>query len=186
MPGGGVCSWGGAWSRGGVCSQAGGEGCLVLGGVCSWGGPGPGEVVSQHALRQTSPWEQNHTHLWKHNLAPTSLRAVTKPLQYVNTWVTPQLSMGVQNAIINSLQLVYSKFTFTLLHKFFWKHRKFTDIRWSFDVQQLCYVVVIPRFSVRPLVPPLTTRGSWWGSSRWHRHLLNVKHFIVNYSTRFP
>ena len=48
----------------------------------SRGVPGPGDVcsgaavVSQHALRQTPPYEQNHTHLWKHNLAPTSLRAV--------------------------------------------------------------------------------------------------------------
>ena len=43
---GGVCSWGG-----GVCSR---------GGVCLlWGGG----VVSQHALRQTPPCEQNHTRL---------------------------------------------------------------------------------------------------------------------------
>ena len=38
------------------------RGCLV------WGGG-----VSSHALR---PCEQNHTRLWKHNLALTSLRAV--------------------------------------------------------------------------------------------------------------
>ena len=56
---GGVCS-------GGVCSG----GCLLLGGSALGG-------VSQHALRQTPPpCEQNHTRLWKRNLAPTSLRVV--------------------------------------------------------------------------------------------------------------
>ena len=61
---GSVCSWGVSASRW----------CLLLGGYLLLGG---GSVASQHALRQTPPpCEQNHTCLWKHNLAPTSLRAV--------------------------------------------------------------------------------------------------------------
>ena len=68
---GGVCSWGvsvpggclllgGCLLPGGVCSQ----GCLLWGvsapgGVCSWGICSQGGVVSQHALRQTAPCEQN-------------------------------------------------------------------------------------------------------------------------------
>ena len=58
------CSWGG------VCSQ----GVSALGrGVCSWVVSAPGGVsapvfaagglVSQHALRQTPPCEQNHRHV---------------------------------------------------------------------------------------------------------------------------
>ena len=63
----GVSARGGVWSLG----------CLLLGGVWSWGvsapkggclllGGGGGllrGVVSQHALRQTPPCEQNHRHL---------------------------------------------------------------------------------------------------------------------------
>ena len=55
--------------------------CLVWGECLS--GPGGGGClsgprgVSQHALRQSpSPQLHNHRHLWKYNLAPTSLRVV--------------------------------------------------------------------------------------------------------------
>ena len=65
---GGVCSWG--LLRGEVSAP---RGCLLL------GVSAPRGVVSQHVLRQTPPCEQNHTHLWKHNLALTSLRAVKIP-----------------------------------------------------------------------------------------------------------
>ena len=86
---GSVCSRGGVCSRGclllGGCLLPGGvcfrgcllwgvsapRGCLLWGGVCSGvSAPGglllggcllPGGVVSQHALRQTPPCEQNHT-----------------------------------------------------------------------------------------------------------------------------
>ena len=42
------------------------------GGVCSWGGGIPA------CTEADPPCEQNHTRLWKHNLAQTSLRAVIK------------------------------------------------------------------------------------------------------------
>ena len=80
---GGVCSWG-CLLQGGLLPG----GCLLLGGVCSRGDrgcllQGGVVVVSQHALRQTPSCEQNYPCLWKHNLAPTSLRAViTAPLGY--------------------------------------------------------------------------------------------------------
>ena len=75
--GGGSALGGGVWSRRGVCSRGVSAlgGCLLLG-VSALGLSAPGVCVSQHALRQTPPCEQNHTRLWKHNLAPTSLRAV--------------------------------------------------------------------------------------------------------------
>ena len=44
---------GGAWSQGG-------GGLVPKGGAWSQGVPGPGGVVSQHALRQTPPCEQNN------------------------------------------------------------------------------------------------------------------------------
>ena len=69
---GGVCCQGGVCSQRGVCSR----------GVCSWGcllrgvpGPGGGWYPSMH-WGKPPPREQNHTRLWKYNLAPTSLRAV--------------------------------------------------------------------------------------------------------------
>ena len=69
-----VCLWGGAWPWGLPAWSWGG-------GVPAWSGrgclPGPGGgVVSQHAMRQTPPCEQNHWRLWTYYLAPTSLRAV--------------------------------------------------------------------------------------------------------------
>ena len=72
--GGDFCSGGWCLLRGGVCSW--GRGCLLRGVSAPRGGLLPGGMESQHALRQTPPREQNHTRLWKHNLAPTSLRAV--------------------------------------------------------------------------------------------------------------
>ena len=63
----------------GVCVCLVEGGCMVLGGVCTWSGgvvPGPGGVVSQHALRQTPPVNRiKHTSkniTW----ATTSLRPV--------------------------------------------------------------------------------------------------------------
>ena len=61
---GGCLLWGvstpGGSALGGICSG----GCLLLGGCASmhWG--------------RHPPCKQNHTRLWKHNLAPTSLRVV--------------------------------------------------------------------------------------------------------------
>ena len=85
-----VCSWGGVcyggcllWrvsAPGCVCSRgvsAPGGVCLLPGGVCSgWGCLLQGGVYPSMHCRQTPPCEQNHTCLWKHNLASTSLRAV--------------------------------------------------------------------------------------------------------------
>ena len=91
-----ACSAGGHAFLGGWCG-----GCLLLGGVCSGGcllqggvysgGSAPGGCLllggcllpegdvypSMHWGRHP-PCEENHTHLWKHNLPPTSLQAVTR------------------------------------------------------------------------------------------------------------
>ena len=107
---GGVCSqWGlpgsggarsrrGTWSRG---VSASGAVCLVQGG-------------SQHALRQTRPCEQNHTRLWKHNLAPTSLWAVITQLYdtsikcYLNRAQSAERSQdSLMTSIIIWMQLIF-------------------------------------------------------------------------------
>ena len=49
----------------GVCS---GGGVCSMGGACSMGVPAPGGVVSQHALRQTSPPHGQTDRCKKHNL----------------------------------------------------------------------------------------------------------------------
>ena len=60
---GGVSAPGGVSALGGVCSL----GCLVLG-VSALGGVCSRDVVSQHALRQTPPCEQNDRQVQKYYL----------------------------------------------------------------------------------------------------------------------
>ena len=65
-------SVGGCLVSGGCLVWGGGllpRGCLVQGGAWSHGG-------IPACTEADRPCEQNHTRLWKHNLAPTSLRAV--------------------------------------------------------------------------------------------------------------
>ena len=75
--------WGeGAWSRRG-CLLRGGDvlGCVCFGGgVGAWSG---GWYPCMHWGRPP-PWTESHTHLWKHYLAPTSLRAVMMVLIFRN------------------------------------------------------------------------------------------------------
>ena len=60
LPGGGVSASGGvSGPRGVVVCFGGGVGLVRGGGVSGLGGSAPGGVVSQHALRQTPPCEQN-------------------------------------------------------------------------------------------------------------------------------
>ena len=90
-----VCSWGGGICSRGVSAPRGvfaPRGCLLPGGICSWGVSAPGGarvgvcllaggvsalggvclllrgVVSQHALRQTPPCEQNDKQVQKYYL----------------------------------------------------------------------------------------------------------------------
>ena len=63
--------WGSAWSQGGVCSR----GVSGLGGV-----PGPGGVVSQHALRQTPLWTEFLTHATENITLPQTSFAGGKNL----------------------------------------------------------------------------------------------------------
>ena len=79
---------GGVWSRGGCLLQEGvwSGGCLLQGGVCSWGvsglggclfrGGGWGQVVSEHALRQTPPPPCGQTDACKNITFATSFRTV--------------------------------------------------------------------------------------------------------------
>ena len=83
-------SQGGGLLPGGVCSQGGvcSGGCLLPGGVC-WGVSAPGGsalggcllggvVVSQHALRQTPPCEQNDRQVQKYYLGHNFVAAANK------------------------------------------------------------------------------------------------------------
>ena len=74
---GGVSAWGWDVCPGGCvfpegCLPGGGGVCLGVGGVC----PGEGCLPSGVSVTPPSPCEQNDRHLWKHNLAATTLRAV--------------------------------------------------------------------------------------------------------------
>ena len=63
------------------------------GGVCYWGSaPGGGGSIPA-CTEADPPCEQNHTRLWKHNLAPTSLRAVTSLKQLSESVQTCQMTV---------------------------------------------------------------------------------------------
>ena len=80
--------------HGGV-SLPGGSPCW--GGLLAEGSALPGQGVSQHALRQISPCEQNHRRLWKYNLAPTSLRAVMIDIDFIYSTMFPGEKIGPEN-----------------------------------------------------------------------------------------
>ena len=118
--GGGVCSLG-VSAPGGVCS------CKVSapGGVCSWRGvSAPGGGVSQHALRQIPPCEQNHTRLWKHNLAPTSLRAVITGYSVCTQLLIVGLSFGSVSRILFISSLVWFFRIPITFSRFLWMNDK--------------------------------------------------------------
>ena len=69
--------WGVPGPRGvysGGCLVPGGSVCSQVGGACLW--PGGGEVYPSTQWGRLPPCEQNRRHVYKHNFAPTSLRAL--------------------------------------------------------------------------------------------------------------
>ena len=66
----------GVYQRGGGFARGGCAGGCPRGGVCARGGSGPMGVVSQHALRQTSPINRMTDRCKNITLATTSLRPV--------------------------------------------------------------------------------------------------------------
>ena len=81
----GVSAQGGSAPGGHVCSGGLLRGCLLPGGVCFQGMSALGGAVSQHALRQTPPCEQNDKQVQKYYLGHNFIAAGKKGCDSLET-----------------------------------------------------------------------------------------------------